>query len=113
LGFVGKPLETWTSPTLYTFSLLAASAVLVSTANIFIIRAFRAAEVSVIAPFRYSGVLWAIILGLAIWGHVPNALALAGTAILVASGLYIMHREALRHRRPTPAPQAHVQGTDL
>jgi drug/metabolite transporter (DMT)-like permease len=97
-GFVGAPLETWVTPDWTVLGYLAASAVLVSLANIFIIRAFRGTEVSVIAPFRYAGVLWAIALGFLIWGHVPNALAITGTAILVASGLYIMHREAMRRR---------------
>lgn len=98
-GFAGAPLQTWVMPDWRLLALLAASAVLVSLANIFIIRAFRGTEVSVVAPFRYAGVLWAITLGFLIWGHVPNALALSGTAILVASGLYIMHREALRRRQ--------------
>lgn len=99
IGFAGAPLQTWVTPDWRLLALLAASAVLVSLANIFIIRAFRGTEVSVVAPFRYAGVLWAITLGFLIWGHVPNALALSGTAILVASGLYIMHREALRRRQ--------------
>jgi drug/metabolite transporter (DMT)-like permease len=106
-GFAGAPLETWHMPTPYGFALLAASAVLVSSANIFIIRAFRGTEVSVVAPFRYAGVVWAIVLGFAIWGHVPNGLAIAGTIILVASGLYIMHREALRRRLARDLPEPH------
>jgi drug/metabolite transporter (DMT)-like permease len=106
-GFVGAPLETWHKPTPYGFALLAASAVLVSLANIFIIRAFRGTEVSVVAPFRYAGVFWAIVLGFAIWGDIPNALAIVGTVILVASGLYIMHREALRRRLARDLPEPH------
>lgn len=98
-GWIGRPLETWTEPSTYGLALLAGSAVLVSLANVFIIRAFRGAEVSVVAPFRYAGVLWALVLGFFIWGYVPNALAIAGTVILVASGLYVMHREALRRRQ--------------
>lgn len=97
-GFLGAPLERWTPLTAEALAYLAASAVLVSLANVFIIRAFRGTEVSVVAPFRYSGVLWAVVLGSLIWGHVPNALAVLGTVVLIASGLYIMHREALRRR---------------
>lgn len=98
-GFLGMPLETWTAPSPYGLGLLAGSAVLVSGANVFVIRAFRESEVSVVAPFRYSGVVWAIVLGFLIWGHVPNVLAIAGTLVLVASGLYIMHRETRHMRR--------------
>lgn len=99
IGFVGSPLETWTALTPAGIACLAASAVLVSLANIFVIRAFRGTEVSAVAPFRYAGVLWAVILGYLIWGHIPNALAIAGTIVLVTSGLYIMHRETLHLRR--------------
>jgi drug/metabolite transporter (DMT)-like permease len=106
-GFAGAPLEAWHAPTPYGFALLAASAVLVSLANIFVIRAFRGTEVSVVAPFRYAGVVWAIILGFLIWRHVPNALAVVGTVVLVASGLYIMHREALRRRAARDLPEPH------
>ena len=106
-GWIGAPLETWTNPTPYGLLLLAASAGLVSLANIFVIRALRGTEVSVVAPFRYAGVLWAIVLGFAIWGHIPNALAIGGTAVLVASGLYIMHREALRRRVARDLPEPH------
>jgi drug/metabolite transporter (DMT)-like permease len=106
-GFGGAPLETWHMPTPYGFGLLAASAVLVSSANVFVIRAFRGTEMSVVAPFRYAGVLWAIVLGFLIWGHVPNALAMVGTAVLVGSGLYIMHREALRRRVARDLPEPH------
>lgn len=106
-GFVGAPLQAWSAPTTFGLALLAASAVLVSLANIFIIRAFRGTEVSVVAPFRYAGVLWAIVLGFAIWGHIPNTLAIVGTVILVASGLYIMHREALRRRLVRDLPEPH------
>jgi drug/metabolite transporter (DMT)-like permease len=103
LGAAGASLETWVPVSAYTLALLAGSAVLVTGANVFIIRAFRGAEVSVVAPFRYSGVLWAVLLGFLIWGHIPNTLAVAGTAILVASGLYIMHRETMNRRSPPTA----------
>jgi drug/metabolite transporter (DMT)-like permease len=95
-GFVGAPLQNWQPLSLYVAALLAASAILVSVANMFIVRAFRGVEVSVVVPFRYAAVVWATLLGFVIWGYIPNALAIAGTVIIVASGLYTMHREAMR-----------------
>jgi drug/metabolite transporter (DMT)-like permease len=41
-------------------------------------------------------VLWAIAIGFTVWGDVPNTLAFAGIAVIVASGLYILHRERVR-----------------
>ena len=97
-GFVGAPLEHWQPLSPYGVSLLAGSAVLVSTANMFIVRAFRGVEVSVVSPFRYAAVVWATLFGFLIWGHVPNALAIVGTLVIVASGLYTMRREARRQK---------------
>jgi drug/metabolite transporter (DMT)-like permease len=95
-GFVGAPFEEWQPLSLYGIGLLVASAILVSTANMFVVRAFRGVDVSVISPFRYAAVVWATLLGFLIWGHIPNGLAIAGTLVIVATGLYTMHREALR-----------------
>jgi drug/metabolite transporter (DMT)-like permease len=97
-GFAGAPFQAWQPLSLYGMSLLATSAVLVSIANMFVVRAFRGVDVSVVSPFRYAAVVWATLLGFLIWHHVPNALAIAGTIVIVATGLYTMHREA---RRPT------------
>jgi len=95
-GFAGAPFETWRPLSGYGAALLAVSAILVSVANMFIVRAFRGVEVSAVAPFRYAAVVWATLLGFLIWGQVPNALAVIGTLVIIASGLYTMHREALR-----------------
>ena len=43
-----------------------------------------------------TGILWALAIGYAVWGEVPNTLALAGIAVIVGSGLYILHRERVR-----------------
>jgi drug/metabolite transporter (DMT)-like permease len=52
--------------------------------------------VSVIGPFRYSGLLWALVIGFLIWGDLPNALAWTGIALLAGSGLYVVYGERLR-----------------
>lgn len=98
LGFAASPLQDWQPVSLYALMLLAASATLVTLANVFIIRAFRAVEVSVVSPFRYFSVVWAILLGYAIWADIPNTLAIAGMLLIVGSGLYTMHRERLRRK---------------
>jgi drug/metabolite transporter (DMT)-like permease len=48
---------------------------------------------STIAPRRYTGLLWALIVGWAIWGDLPNALGWAGIALLIAAGVYLVRRE--------------------
>ncbi len=67
-------------------------------------RALSLAPPSSVVPFNYLSLVWATILGFAIWGDVPGKALLVGSAIVVASGLYILWRETLRRARP-PAPQ--------
>ena len=76
--------------------LLASSLLLASGYQLALLAMRSRAEFSVIGSFRYASVLWAIGIGYVVWGDVPNALALFGIAVIVASGLYILHRERVR-----------------
>ena len=67
--------------------------------------AFRLAEASLVAPFRYSSMLWAMIVGVVVFGDWPGPSMLAGAALVVGSGLYILHREARRVKEPRHAAQ--------
>jgi S-adenosylmethionine uptake transporter len=94
ISFAGVFIETWKPVSLTQAAYLVGAACLVATANYTLIRALRLGEISVISPFRYSSIVWAMALGVAIWGDVPNEFALAGTALIVAAGLYAFQREA-------------------
>ena len=68
--------------------------------------AFRRASVAVVAPFDYTHMLWAVVYGLAFWGYLPGWRVWAGSAIIVASGLFILlreHRSGQRRRRQAKA----------
>ncbi|MCL4768670.1 MAG: DMT family transporter [Hyphomicrobiaceae bacterium] len=67
--------------------------------HICIITAVRTGELSAVAPFRYSIVVWALILGLLIWGDLPDLLTLLGMVIVTAAGLYSFHRELVARRK--------------
>lgn len=58
-----------------------------------LIRAFRTAPASVVAPFSYSSLLWATLFGFVLFGDLPDRWTLAGAALIIGSGLYIFHRE--------------------
>ena len=73
-------------------ALLAGAAVFLAAAYQLIIRATRAGDLSVVAPFRYSGLLMAVALGWVVWGDVPNTLAWAGIALVMAAGLYLLRQ---------------------
>ena len=87
-------VEGWQPMTAYEIGLLVASSLLLAAGYQFLVIALRSgAEFSVIGSFRYASILWALGIGYVVWGDVPNALALAGIAVIVGSGLYILHRE--------------------
>ena len=90
-------VEGWQPMTLREIGLLLASSLLLATGYQFLVVALRSgAEFSVIGSFRYASILWALGIGYVVWGDVPNTLALAGIAVIVGSGLYILHRERVR-----------------
>ena len=57
------------------------------------VMALRTGELSFVATFRYSGIPMAMLLGLAVWGDVPSLRMLAGAALIMGSGLFIVLQE--------------------
>jgi len=86
----------WPLPSPAELGLLLLSALLMGAALYLHIEAFRLAEASSIAPYRYTALLSAALIGFLVWGQLPNALAWLGSAVVVASALYIWHRERRR-----------------
>jgi len=86
-------LQGWGPVTGQQFALLAVAAVFLAAGYHLIIRATRAGELAVVAPFRYSGLLMAVALGWVVWGDVPNLLAWLGIALVIAAGLYLLRHE--------------------
>jgi drug/metabolite transporter (DMT)-like permease len=87
LGTNWQPLD------LRSTLLLAAAALFLTGGYFFVIRSTRIGELSVVAPFRYSGLPIALVLGWAVWGDLPNLTGWTGIALLVGAGLYLLHRE--------------------
>ncbi len=67
--------------------------------HICIITAVRKGELSAVAPFRYSILIWALLLGLLIWGDLPDTMTLIGMAIVTGAGIYTFRREMIARRR--------------
>lgn len=97
-GLVTLPFG-WRVPTVQDVAFMAMSGLLVGSAHFLLIEAVRLAEVGLVAPFKYSALIWSIILGFFIWGQLPDFWTLVGAAIVISSGLYILKREAF-HRKP-------------
>jgi drug/metabolite transporter (DMT)-like permease len=99
VGCVWALVEGWQPMTARETGLLLASSLLLAAGYQFLVLALRSgAEFSVIGSFRYASILWALGIGYVVWGDIPNALALAGIAVIAAAGLYILQRERVRNR---------------
>ena len=94
-GLATAPLG-WSPITAQDLGLFAFAGVVLGSAHFMLIEAFRFAEASAVSPFKYSNLIWAMIFGFAIWGHVPDAWTLGGSALVIGGGLYILHRETRR-----------------
>jgi drug/metabolite transporter (DMT)-like permease len=58
-------------------------------------KAYAIASPSLIAPFEYTALIWAALFGYLVWNDIPDAYAIAGATLIIGSGVYIIHREAL------------------
>lgn len=87
------------APSLWDMTLLAATVLLGVFGYAALVAASRLGEASVVAPFRYTRLAFALVVAALVFGERPDALTLAGAALIAAAGGYAMWREA-RVRRP-------------
>jgi len=93
-GFLVAPFDTaWTMPTVGGWAWLWASAVCQFIATTFIVVALRTGEIAVVAPFRYVAAPLSVAVGYWWWGDMPDTVAFLGIGLVVAAGLYTLHRE--------------------
>jgi drug/metabolite transporter (DMT)-like permease len=88
----------WVTPSLGDLLLLVTIGLVGGCGQLFVTAAFRIGPVAVIAPFDYATMIYGAVLGFVFWGEVPDRLLIVGAVIVVASGLYILHRETRRAR---------------
>jgi len=86
------PLQ-WQTPALSHLPIFVGIAVFGTLGMTLISQAFRLAPAAVVAPFDYTALIWASVLGWLLWSEIPAIWAYAGTAVIVASGIYIVVRE--------------------
>lgn len=91
-GLATLPLG-WQPVDMTMLAILAAAGLLLATAHYLLIAAYRFAEATLIAPFRFINLLWATLYGWLLWDEVPGPLLLLGAAIVIASNLFIYYRE--------------------
>jgi drug/metabolite transporter (DMT)-like permease len=92
-------VETWKMPTAITALQLGASGLFLTVGSLFLVMALRSGgEIATIIPFRYSIVMWSILIGYVVWGELPHMTSVIGIVIVVSAGLYTVHREQVRRR---------------
>lgn len=96
-GLIAASLATfpfgWQPVSAEEIAVAAVSGLLFGLAHYLIIEGYRFAEASLLAPFRYTNLLWAPAMGFVFFGEIPSLALLAGAPVIAASGLYIVWRE--------------------
>jgi drug/metabolite transporter (DMT)-like permease len=96
----------WVWPSTPVLAGLIMVGVLGGVGHLLLTESFRLAPASVVAPFDYTSILWAFILGYALFGEVPLPVVFAGAAIVTGAGLFVILRErqlGLERARPSPS----------
>lgn len=83
----------WVTPNAADAALLACLGLLGGVGAYLVVQSLRHAPVSVIAPYDYSGLVWAALFGFWFWGDVPGPAVLTGAAVIIGSNLYILRRD--------------------
>jgi S-adenosylmethionine uptake transporter len=91
-GLVTLPLG-WATPALRDIGLMALLGVVGTTAQFCLIRSLKLAPASVVVPYQYMMIVWAVVFGYLIFGDKPSLAMLLGAGVIIAAGLYIFMRE--------------------
>jgi drug/metabolite transporter (DMT)-like permease len=103
-GAIAAP--EWVAIRSRDWTLLAAIGVFAAIGQHLLTEAFRNAPPSVVAPFEYTALLWGISVDWAVWGVLPTGRVYIGGSIVIASGLYLIWREASTRGAPIAAEAA-------
>jgi drug/metabolite transporter (DMT)-like permease len=95
---VALPL-VWETPDLNGIALMVVMGVLSAIGQYLFALSATIAPASVVAPFSYSQMLWSTMVGYFVFSTIPDGITWIGAAIVIASGLYTLHRESIVHRQ--------------
>ena len=89
----------WVTPTLEGWVLMALTGIFGGLGHFLLIKALDFVEASTLQPYQYLHILWAAVLGYVVFGDFPDLWTCIGAVLVLGSGLFIFHREAVRGRR--------------
>ncbi|XDZ63545.1 DMT family transporter [Alphaproteobacteria bacterium LSUCC0226] len=97
-GGVATATTGWTVVSGTMIGIVVVAAIAITCGYLFAVMAMRNGEISFVAPFRYTGMIWAILFGFLLFGDLPDAATILGTMIVIGMGVYAFHRERIRQR---------------
>jgi drug/metabolite transporter (DMT)-like permease len=100
LGVLMAPFG-WASPSAGSLALFVAAGCISVTALFCVNRSLKLAPASVVVPYQYSMIVWAVMFGIAVFGDLPQPATIVGAAIIIGAGLYIFLRERALGREET------------
>lgn len=102
------PAHAWVWPPAKDFAVLAAIGFLGGIGQILLTHSYRFADASVIAPFDYTSMIWALLIGWLVFDQLPDSFVLVGAVVVIASGIFVILRERAlgieRRRQREAAP---------
>jgi len=102
MGWTGAVFQGWQTPTGSEAARVLGAGLFLVVGYLTSVSAMRHGDIGLVAPFRYTSLLWAIVLGLLVFGDLPDGWTLVGAAIVVGAGLFTLWRER-QLRRQGPA----------
>ena len=104
-GLVGLAAMTlvgpffWERPDALGLALICTVAIIGLTGHVLLIKALTLAPASVLQPFNYTMIVWAVLFGYVFYDDLPDIPTMVGAVIIVATGLYMFHRERIQTDR--------------
>lgn len=100
MGWSGTVFQGWQAPTEWEAARILGAGLFLIVGYLTSVSAMRHGDVGLVAPFRYTSLLWAIVLGFLVFGNFPDGWTILGATIVVAAGLFTLWRERrLRRQR--------------
>ena len=96
-GFLSCPFG-WAPIQLEHLWVFAISGIFVGGAQYLMIEGFRLGEVALVAPFKYTTLIWAVVIGAVFWGDIPGIEVLIGAVLVVGGGLYLLRSESRKNK---------------
>lgn len=99
MGWIGTALQGWQPPTGWELARVLGAGLFLIVGYLTSVMAMRNGDIGLVAPFRYTSLLWAIALGFLVFGNLPDGWTILGATIVIAAGLFTLWRERQLRRR--------------